>query len=82
MRGVEAELEPGEGGILVWCETGAPEVDGGDGPVAARLEHERQPQVRVCRAGEPRRHVQCHLQRLCSPAIKTLSIGIPSPPIL
>lgn len=74
---MEAELEAREGGVLVRREARAPEVHGGDGPVPARLEHQRQPQVRVRRAREPRRHVQSHLQRLCRPADTNVNDTLP-----
>lgn len=78
MRGVEAELEAREGGVLMRRQARAPEVHGGDRPVAARLEHQCQPQVGVRRAGEPGRHVQCHLQRLCRPAIQNVYLNHPA----
>lgn len=64
---MEAELEAGKGCILVRGELGAAEVGGRGAPVPPRLEHQREPQVRVRRAGEPRRHVKSHLQRFRCP---------------
>lgn len=67
VRGVEAELEAREGGVLVRRQARAAEVRRRRRPVPPRLEHQRQPQVRVRGPRETRGHVQRHLQRLRRP---------------
>lgn len=70
VRGVEAELQAREGRVLGGRQPRAPEVHRRGAPVPPRLEHQREPQVRVRGAREPGRHVQRHLQRLRRPSVQ------------